>query len=251
MSSLLRSEALFGPGLPNTLDLTAILGKCMLMLVPGGCIILAAPLFVKEAVASDRRMPLILFPRVKMGCGLFLVLVQATSVAFRYNSEQFSWNLAEAAYTMSLAASLSTLAIIFASCAQSLPIPSFLNVFLLLTALFDVALTGSGFSSDLSQISLVLQTGVVLLKLLFGALEERPEQDLHHVQWWVKSSPSPASATGARGCFRFRWLNSLVIIVFNNRFNLDDLPGISQDMSSERLSGRFRCHWSQGISQLS
>ncbi|KAJ4154886.1 hypothetical protein LMH87_000159 [Akanthomyces muscarius] len=46
---------------------------------------------------------------------------------------------------MSFVASFSTFAIISLSCAQSLQIPSFLNVFLLLTASFDIALTGSDF----------------------------------------------------------------------------------------------------------
>jgi ATP-binding cassette subfamily C (CFTR/MRP) protein 1 len=127
----------------------------------------------------------------------------------------------------------------------------FLNVYLLLTVIFDIARSRTySLSPDLDAIATVF-TSRVAVKLLLAILEARPKRRLLLPQF---ADSTPESISGPYKRALFWWLNSLFRKGYSESLAVEDLFHLDKHLQSgylHRLLGSSweRCKWSHNLAR--
>ncbi|KAJ6780152.1 hypothetical protein PWT90_01968 [Aphanocladium album] len=242
MPSRTAMDALFGPQLPGHFDFTLLFEHSMLWLVPAGVVILVTPMYFKGIARAQRQVRPGALLWVKLACGLALVGIQASNIALWRETDYFRSDVTIAACSMSLIASICTVAIIAIAHSYSLQPSTFLSVFCSITLFFDITMTRSYFFRETLGAIAVLQVCVVLLKVFLIILEEFPKRGLF-VSTQMQSTASAETVSGFWNRSLFLWLNPLLLFGWRNTFTLDNLPSIGDEFASERLFDLFSPYW--------
>lgn len=239
-------DSLWGPQLPEEFDLTLCFEQSMFAIVPGGIITLALPFYFRTALTAARQVQSGFLLWLKMAVGLCLLAVQTTNLVLWHSASLFRSDVASAASSMSLLASISIVTILYIAHTYSLQPSAFLSVFLSITALFDITMTRSYFRRDGLGIIGALQISVVVLKFAMVILEEVPKRTLFRSEQ-LRSSTSAERASGFWNRIFLFWLSPLMLFGFRRDITMEDLPDVSQDFNSIRLFQQFSLRWNQGM----
>ncbi|TQV90796.1 multidrug resistance protein MDR [Cordyceps javanica] len=244
MASLAQLDALFGPQLPGHFDFTILFEHSMLWIVPTGVAILMTPFYFNGLLRSERQVRPGFLLWIKVACGVALVGIQACDIALWHNTHYFRSRETVIACSMSLVASICTLAIIIISHLYSLQPSTFLSIFFSITMLFDITMARSYFFRETLGVIAALQVCVVVLKLWLILLEEVPKRSLYRSSY-LQATISVEAASGFWGRSFFLWINPILIFGWRSSFTIDTLPDIGEEFASEKLFDLFSSQWTK------
>lgn len=234
-----------GPLLPNSPDFTLRFQQIFFTIVPAILLFFVTPLFVlriikfRPKVRSGHLLPL------KLTAGISLVGAAIANIVLWCINPLYRTNISITAATLTCLGSVCTCVILYAEHVYSFSPSIFLSIFLSLTLLFDVAKARSYFLRDGLRVLAGIHVAIAVLKTTILALEEVPKLQLvKSIRLRSQLSRETISGFWNRSCFI--WLNSTLFLGFKSVMEIEQLPGMGNDFSSENLHARFAPRWDKG-----
>lgn len=235
----------FGPLLPSSPDFTLRFQQIFFTIIPAILLFFITPLFVlriikfRPKVRSGYLLPL------KLSAGICLVGAAVANIVLWCINPLYRTNISTTAAILTCLGSVCTCVILYAEHVYSFRPSIFLSIFLSLTLLFDVSKARSYFLRDGLDVLAGIHVAIIALKAAILALEEVPKLQLvKSVR--LRSQLSRETVSGFWNRSFFIWLNSTLLLGFKSVVEIEHLPAMGNDFSSEYLYSKFAPRWDKG-----
>lgn len=245
MLSLAAMDASFGPQLPGHFDFTVLFQHSMLWLLPACVLVLMTPVYFKGILRARRQIRPGALLWAKLACSLALAGIQTCNIVLWHRTDYFHSKATVAACSMSLIASICTIALVYITHSYYLQPSTFLGAFFSITVLFDITMARSYYLRGNLKSIAALQVSAVVIRCVLVILEELSKRDLI-VSEEQQSATSTERLAGFWNRSFFLWLNPFLIFGWRKFFTLDNLPNIGDEFASQKLFDLFSPRWVTG-----
>ncbi|KAF5265447.1 hypothetical protein FOXYS1_3738 [Fusarium oxysporum] len=240
MSSTCLNDGSWGPGVRGCrgdFDFTQKFERIFLSIIPTVVFIAAAIARIAILLQRERIVGGVILQSIKIAFLAVYAIVQfATLILIATGAPGVVHDLSLAG--SSLVAIAAFLAVFLSSFEHScVRKPStLLNVYILLTLLFDIVQTRTAWLASQHDIQPRLFTASVVVKAVVLCLETIPKTKWIH---WNADEHSPEESSGIFSIGAFAWLNQLFMRGYRGVLAIDDLYPLDENMASSRLYSQF------------
>jgi len=250
----------FGPEMPGPghFDFSSLFEFSILSILPSALLILALPFRVRSLYKQSRKVSQSLLQSNKLVCcyfcpcfhtqlltrnkiflALFTCFQAAVLILYAANSSvRTPASLAAAALVVADALGLCLLS--HAEHVHSIRPSTIINVYLLVTLLFDIAHTRTLWIENAPKSIAAVFTVTVIIKFIVAIMEATEKRKILLAQYQNKH---PEATSGIYSWAFFWWLNTLLTIGFRRIIRKEDLFPMEDEMSSSVLASRAKRLW--------
>ncbi|KAF5978301.1 multidrug resistance [Fusarium coicis] len=240
MNSTCLNDGSLGPGVRGCrgdFDFTQKFERIFLSIIPTAVFVAAAVARIAILLQRERIVGGIILQSIKIAfLAVYAIIQLAVLILIATGIPGVVHGLSLAG--SSLVATAAFLAVILSSyehsCARR---PSaLLNVYILLTLLFDIVQTRTAWLESQHDIQPRLFTASVVVKAVVLCLETIPKTKWIH---WNADEHSPEESSGIFSIGAFAWLNQLFMRGYRGVLAIDDLYPLDESMASSKLYSQF------------
>ncbi|KAH8712254.1 hypothetical protein GQ44DRAFT_689190 [Phaeosphaeriaceae sp. PMI808] len=229
-----------GPECRGSFDFTLLFEEIILTLLPLALIISATPFRIYFLWKKERKVERSTLLFTKLVLWIVLIVFDAVHLALWVKHPKPHNRAATPSAALSLVGSVLLLCLSFFEHMRSIRPSWLLNIYLLLTLVFDTVRSRTySLSPDLSTIATVF-TSRVGVKLVLAIIEAQPKRRLLLPKF--ASSP-PEARSGPYQRALFWWLNSLLRKGYSKQLTVDDLFQLDEDLRSDYLHHLLGPSW--------
>ncbi|KAH7019065.1 P-loop containing nucleoside triphosphate hydrolase protein [Ilyonectria destructans] len=240
MSSMLCiNDGSFGPGVQGCrgdFDFTQKFERIFFSIIPASVFVAAAVARVAVLSQRSRIVNGRIFQYLKLGTITVYSIIQlALLTLFITGAPGVVHGLSVAGAALVFAASLSATALSALEHSRARRPSTLLNIYILLTLIFDIVQARTAWLSIASWHQTILArlfTSSIAVKVIVLCLEAIPKTKWIH---WNAAEHSPEESSSVFSLGVYYWLNRLFLRGYRDVLNIDDLFPLDEGMSSKRL----------------